>query len=139
MKKIVNLLFCILYLPITILLSPIIWYRFIRGYTERLSIFLTFGRPVIGGFSGKLKVGTKLSNVIYQSDNFDIWGNPFNYTDNEKRKLKHLLKMRVYNFWLEDDYLFVKVYHNDKLIEKFNRDNIVGFPEEKEEKDNANL
>ncbi|MDA3807964.1 MAG: hypothetical protein PF440_08655 [Thiomicrorhabdus sp.] len=122
MKKIygvLNVFMWVLVLPLFILYSPIRWYRYIRGYEKRLYYFLTFGRALIGGYHGKLKVGTRKDNVIYETDDFDTWGNTFKQKDNEGRNIKTLLKMKVYDYWLEDDYLFVKVFRNDKLLSKF--------------------
>ena len=106
-----------LILPLFILASPYTWYRSMRGFTEQLSIFLNFGREVIGGFRGKIKIGINPENILYENDEYNL----LTLNGESRKKLKYLLKMRVYCFYTIDDYLFVKVFHNKKLIEKFNK------------------
>ena len=47
-----------LLLPFFVIFSPILWYRTAYGHNKRLYYFLTFGREFIGGYGGKLKIGT---------------------------------------------------------------------------------
>jgi len=118
MKNILNIVVWLLLLPFYVLISPYLWYRELRGFDIRLNRFLTYGRVLIGGYHGKLKIGTTINNVIYQTENFDINGKIFDWRDSDNKNINYLLKMRVYNYWVEDDYLFIKVFKNDKLIEK---------------------
>ena len=124
MKKILNIILIIISLPMFILLSPYIWFRFFTSQNINLFRFLTYGRTLIGGYHGKLKIGTNINNVIYETENFDIEGKPFNWIDDENRNITQLLKMRVYCYWVENDYLFIKVFRNDKLIKKHNETNL---------------
>ena len=117
MRKLCNLIGWVLILPLFILASPYTWYRSMRGFTEQLSIFLNFGREVIGGFRGKIKIGINPENILYENDEYNL----LTLNGESRKKLKYLLKMRVYCFYTIDDYLFVKVFHNKKLIEKFNK------------------
>jgi len=115
LKQFFNLISWVLILPLFILMSPYVWYRTMRGFGERLSIFLNFGREVIGGFRGKIKIGTNPEDILYENDNYNI----LTLNHEPRKQLRHLLKMRVYCFYTVDDYLFIKVFYNDKLIKKF--------------------
>jgi len=113
-----NLLSWITILPVVFILSPYIWYKALKEYELRLKYLLTFGRLGIGGYSGKLKVGTNKNNVIYETENCDtFWKNGI-VVDDKEFNITHLMKMKVYNYWIENGYLFVKVFKNDNLIKK---------------------
>jgi len=121
MKKILNLMAWVLVFPIYVALTPIIYYRFISNYEIRLVRLLTFGREVIGGYDGKLRIGTNRGDVMYQTENFDISGRIGKWHDNYDNNITVLLKMKVYNYWIDEDgYLFIKVYNNERLIRLFN-------------------
>lgn len=118
MKALLNIVLWLILLPFYVLISPYLWYRFLKGYDVRLSRFLTYGRDIIGGYRGKLKIGTNIHNIIYETEDFDIFGNVFKWVDNNNKNINYLLKMRVYKYWIENDYLFIKVFKNEKLIDK---------------------
>ena len=88
-------------------------------HETRLFNFLTLGRSLIGGYDGKIKIGTKKGNIIYQSENFGFNGMIGKWIDDDGRNITKLLKLRVYNYWVDEDgYLFVKVFNNPTLIDK---------------------
>ena len=122
MKKtvyiILNFLSWVATLPFVFILSPYIWYKAMTGKELQLKYLLTFGRSGIGGYDGKLKVGTNKNNIIYETDDCDLFWKLGVCVDGKEMNIKYLLKMKVYNYWIEDDYLFVKVFKNDKLIKK---------------------
>ena len=118
----INIVLWILCFPIYVLLSPYRYYKGVRGFDDRLYYFAIFGREVIGGLSGKVRVGTHKGSILYQTDTFEVWRTKsfrWFFRDSQKRNIASLLKMRVYNFWVDEDgYLFIKVFTNKKLIEK---------------------
>ena len=122
LKELLNIVAWVLCFPIYVLLSPYRYYKGIRGFDDRLYYFVTFGREIIGGLSGKVRIGTNSKHVIYQSEKFELWRTKsfrWLFHDSEGRNISSLMKMRVYNFWVDEDgYLFIKVFTNKKLIEK---------------------
>lgn len=116
--KIFNTLVWIAMLPFVFILSPYMWYKTFTGKELQLFYLLSFGRTTIGGYTGKLKVGTNMNNVIYETNDCDLFWRFGSFVDGGEKNIKYLLKMKVYNYWIEDDYLFVKVFKNDKLIKK---------------------
>ena len=122
MKKVMNfILWLFLGLPMHILCSPIRWYQDILGVPQRLNRFLNFGRTVIGGYSGKLRVGTTHQNkdIIFEGE-FNTINDSFQC--NLKSCLnKYLGRMRVYDYRVDEEgYLHIKVFTNPELIKKYN-------------------
>ena len=122
LKELLNIVMWILYLPFYVLQAPYRYYKLFRGFYDRLFYFVIFGREIIGGLSGKVRIGTNSKSIIYQSEKFELWRTKsfrWLFHDSEGRNISSLMKMRVYNFWVDDDgYLFIKVFTNKKLIEK---------------------
>lgn len=131
MKKVLNVVVWLLILPFYVIISPYLWYRHLRGFDMRLFGFLTYGRPLIGDYCGRIKVCTHSNNSIYESDSFCILGKIGKWHDFDNKNITQLLKMKVYNYWVEDDYLIVKVYTNDKLINKLMKDYLKNEKENK--------
>lgn len=108
-KNILNFILFIILLPIIIIRIFLM--------NGRVDWFLAYGRAIIGGYDGKLKIGTNSNNVIYENNNF----NGFNTEDkNTPEEMPIALRrMNVYNYWIDDDgYLFIKVFYNEKKLKK---------------------
>lgn len=105
MKKILEFLFNILLSILITLFSPIlIWsvlYRF-----GKVGMLVDYGR--LGIFVRDVRVETKKDNVLWQGKSY--------------KAPKAILSMNVYSFWAEEDVVVIKVYHNDKKIEKLNKE-----------------
>lgn len=105
MKKILEYLYIVLLSIFITLFSPIlIWYVFYRfGKVEKL---LDYGR--LGIFVGDVRVETKKDSVLWQGKSY--------------KAPKAILSMNVYSFWAEGNTIVIKVYRNDKKIEKLNKE-----------------
>ena len=124
MKRILNVIGWIVLFPLYwVFVAPYNYYCMLRGYRKKLSLFLDFGRVCIGGYSGKLRIGTTHANkdLLFESvkEGYNTIDDGFQMYE-ENRLSKYLLKMKVYDYQIDEDgYLHIKVFRNDKLIKKF--------------------
>ena len=104
-----NIILNILLFPFEVIYQACDFFSYRR---KQLGNLLTFGQYCVGGYSGKLKIITQSSLLIYVSEHSHI--------DN-----KYLRKMKVYKYWIEDNTLIIKVFTNEKLIKKYQTSLIV--------------
>ena len=133
MKKVLNVLMWIVFFPVYLLLSPLSYIYIATDKRIRLGHFLSFGRDVIGGYSGKLRVGTthKKEDIIFETDGYNTMLDNFQ-CGKESQLNKYLLEMKVYDFRIDEEgYLHIKVFTNEKLLKKCN-DTLVNRAEEGE-------
>lgn len=105
MKKILDYLNTMLLSIFITIFGPILIWRVVyrEGTVAKL---LDYGR--LGIFIGDVRVETKKDNVLWQGKSYNV--------------PKEILSMDVYSFWAEEDVVVIKVYRNDKKIEKLNKE-----------------
>ena len=101
MKKLFEYLYTILLSIFITIFSPILIWRVLYRF-GKVAMLLDYGR------FGDVRVETKKDNVLWQ-------GKPYNVP-------KEILSMDVYSFWAEEDVVVIKVYRNDKKIEKLKKE-----------------
>jgi len=103
MKKILEYLYTILLSIIITIFSPILIWRILYRF-GKVAILLDYG--IIGIFD--VRVETRNDNVLWQGKSYNV--------------PKEILSMNVHSFWAEEDVVVIKVYRNDKKIEKLNKE-----------------
>lgn len=119
----------ILFFPIYMLFTPALYIsEFALDHGRKVKKLLLFGRTVIGGYRGKLRIGTTSEHMIYQTETFgDLFG--------KNQPNKYLMAMRVCNYRVDKDgYLFIKVSSDDRLLDKHAYFEFKKSKEKKEEK-----
>jgi len=105
MKKTFIFIYNVLLVILMTILSPILfWIVFYRF--DKVGTLLGFGR--IGAFNEPIRVQTNTKNVLWEGESHET--------------PKAIQTMRVYSYHLEDGLLVIKVYRNDKKIEKLNKE-----------------
>lgn len=105
MKKLLDYLVTILLSIFITIFSPILIWRVLYRFGKVESL-LDYGG--LGIIVGDVRVETKKDNVLWQGKSYNV--------------PKEILSMNVHSFWSEEDVLVIKVYRNDKKIEKLKKE-----------------
>lgn len=105
MKKLLEYLYTILLSIFITIFSPILIWREVYRFGKVAKLLDYSGLVII---VGDVRVETRNDNVLWQGKSYNV--------------PKEILSMDVHSFWAEEDVVVIKVYHNNKKIEKLKKE-----------------